>query len=242
MSSQSVGLRTRMARAVLEEHAMPPVFIVLILLFIALAVYAACAGAKRRKELADWARTNGLSFNPANDRSMDERFPDFRCLRQGHSRYAYNVMTRRSDQLPVTAFDYHYATGSGKNRSDHHLSAVILQSPIPLKPLFIRREGFFDKVSEFFGFDDIDFESAEFSRHFHVSSPDKRWAYAVIHQRMMEYLLNVPEFSIEFATLHVVACRSSRFATADFAAAVRLVQGIFERLPDYLVTQQTEGR
>ena len=33
------------------------------------------------------------------------------------------------------------------------------------------------------------FESAEFSRRFHVSSPDKRFAYDVIDPRMMEFLL-----------------------------------------------------
>jgi hypothetical protein len=36
--------------------------------------------------------------------------------------------------LAVTAFDYHYTTGSGKNRSEHYFSAVIAASPIALKP------------------------------------------------------------------------------------------------------------
>ncbi|MCZ6810529.1 MAG: hypothetical protein O7D97_00875, partial [Planctomycetota bacterium] len=55
--------------------------------------------------------------------------------------------------------------------------------------LLIRREGMFDKLAGAFGFDDIDFESAEFSKRFYVKSPDKRFAYDVIHPRMMEFLL-----------------------------------------------------
>ncbi len=135
----------------------------------------------------------------------------------------------------VLAFDYHYATGSGKNRTTHRFSAVIVESPIPLEGLFIRPEGFFDRVSEFFGADDIDFESAEFSRAFYVKSPNKRWAYDVIHQRMMEYLLRVPRFHVQFSRTHVIAWRPRCFSAADFGTAVRLIRGMLKRLPDYLV-------
>ena len=55
--------------------------------------------------------------------------------------------------------------------------------------LLIRPEGFFDKVAGAFGFDDIDFESEEFSRAFFVKSSDKRFAYDVLHPRMLELLM-----------------------------------------------------
>jgi len=212
-----------------------------IILVLGLIAYNFHTAAKRRKELAAWAHSKGLSFHPSKDRGMDDRFDEFKCLRQGHSRYAYNIISGEWAALPITAFDYHYATGSGKNRSDHHFSAAIITSPIPLKPLYVRREGFFDKVTEFFGLDDIDFESAEFSRQFFVKSPDKRWAYDVIHQRMMEYLMSAPEFSVQFDSGHIIAWRSRRFRAADFHDAAELIRGILERLPEYLVQQQ-KGR
>ena len=215
----------------------------LVPLMIALAVaalgYCIYAARKRRQELSRWARAKGLTFRPGKDRRIAYRFEEFKCLRQGHSRYAYNVMAGKWADRSAIAFDYHYATGSGKNRHDHHFSVAILQSPIPLKPLHIRREEFFDKVTEFFGFDDIDFESAEFSRKFHVSSPDKRWAYDVISQPMMDYLLRAPEFSVQFASAHIIAWRSRRFSPADFEKAVELIHGMLDRLPSYLVRQQT---
>ena len=40
-----------------------------------------------------------------------------------------------------------------------------------------------------FGYQDIKFESAEFSKTFCVRSPDKKFAYDVCNAKMMEYLL-----------------------------------------------------
>ena len=219
---------------------MQPVFVLIAVVIVVAIIYGFHAAAQRRKKLSAWAMNNGLSFDSSKDRGMDDRFGEFKCLRRGSSRHAFNIMEGDWAGLPMTAFDYHYETGSGKNRSTHRFSAVILASPIPLKPLYIRREGFFDKLTEFFGFDDIDFESAEFSRRFYVKSPDRRWAYDVIHQRMMEYLLSGPDFAVQFDRGHVIAWRSGMFQPADFAAAAEFVRGIFERLPEYLIRRQRD--
>jgi len=215
-----------------------PIFVVLI---VGLAIYGFYAAARRRKVLGAWARGKGLSFDASKDRGMDNRFAGFKCLRRGHSRYAYNIMRGRWAGRELLAFDYHYTTGSGKNRSDHYFSAVIVTAGLPLKPLLIRREGFFDKVTEFLGWDDIDFESAEFSRKFFVTSPDKRWAYDVIHQRMMDYLMSGPPCTVRFDSRHVIAHQSKRYSPAEFEAAAEFVCGMLDHLPDYLVKQQTQA-
>ena len=212
-----------------------PIFIILV---VGLVIYGLYASAKRRKALAAWAHGKGLSFDAAKDRGMDNRFGDLKCLRRGHSRYAHNIMRGQWAGRGLCAFDYHYATGSGKNRSDHHFSAVIATADLPLKPLFIRPEGFFDKVTEFFGWDDIDFESAEFSRKFYVTSPDRRWAFDVIHQRMMDYLMSGPGYTIQFDSQHVIANQSKRYSPAEFEAAAEFICGMLDRLPDYLIEQQ----
>jgi hypothetical protein len=199
------------------------------------------ASAQRRKALIAWAQAHGLTFRASRQRSLQERWPDFKCFHQGHSRYAYNLIEGDWEDAAFLGFDFHYTTGSGKNRSDHHFSAVVLSSPVPLKPLYLRREGLFDKVTEFFGLDDIDFESAEFSRTFYVKSPDKRWAYDVIHQRMMEYLLEAPQFSVQFGEGQVIAWRDRCFDPDDFGEAARFIRGIFDRLPDYVLRQQSDG-
>ncbi len=206
---------------------------------IAVAVWF---GAKRRKELVAWASGKGLAFRPGRDRGFDERYRAFGCLCRGYSRCAFNIAEGDWNERRVTAFDYRYVTGSGKNRQTHHFSAIILRSNVPLKPLRIRSENVFDRVTEFFGLDDIDFESAEFSREFHVKAADKRWAYDVLHQRTMEFLLSMPRFSIEFDDRHVIAWRNRRFNVETFESAIAVVEGVLDRLPEYVVHQQEGGR
>lgn len=211
-----------------------PIVIVVVVLafFIAYAIWSA---AERRKAMAAWAAEKGLQFSPDKDRNLDDRYRYFRCLHRGHSRHANNIMRGELAGLSITAFDYRYVTGHGKNRRQHNISALIARSGLPLKPLSIRREQIFDKVTEFFGADDIDFESAEFSNKFYVKAQDKKWAYAVIHQGMMDYLLQAPKFSIQFDVNEIIVWRSRRFRPEDFETAAQLIRDMLDQLPDYLV-------
>lgn len=174
---------------------------------------------------------------------MDHHWPTFAGLRRGDSRYAYNIMRGSWQQRDMIGFDYHYQTcttdNKGRRQTHHHyFSAVIITSSIPLKPLLIRPEGFFDKMTEFFGADDIDFESAEFSRKFFVKSPDRRWAFDVLHARTMEFLLGQPMFQMQFARQEVMIWRDRTFKVQDFEAAADVVTGVLDRFPEYLIRQQ----
>ncbi|MEW6236371.1 MAG: hypothetical protein AB1656_13370 [Candidatus Omnitrophota bacterium] len=223
---------------------MPEYFIVLLVLFaiVFLAIMGFIQAQKRKKELMEWAQSNGLRFHPDNDHAMDNRYNSFSCLQEGSHRYAYNIMEGEWKQRGLCAFDYHYetySTDSKGNRETHHhyFSAAAVKTEWPMKPLFIRPEGFFDKITEFLGFDDIDFESAEFSRQFYVKSPDKRWAFDVIHQRAMEFLMNAPRFQLDFQGYDIIAYRDKTFCPADFEAAIDVIHGLLDLLPDYLIRE-----
>lgn len=197
--------------------------------------------AKRKKELSTWATQVGLSFSSSPDRSFDDRYPHFGCLRRGHSRYAYNVASGPWNNRWLEAFDYRYVTGHGKNRSTHTFSAIIIRSQLVLKPLRIRSENAFDKLTEFFGADDIDFESDKFSREYHVKSPDKKWAYDVLHQRTIEFLLTQPKYSIEFDTGSIICWRNRKFTPPVRENAIHVIEGILDRMPEYVVREQQKG-
>lgn len=214
--------------------------IVIVIGFIALSFYLK---AKRRKEILEWASANQLTFSEYQDDSIDERYPDFGCLTEGSNRYGYNHLTGLWNGLGFHGFDYHYETYStdsdGNPDTDHHyFSAVVIESKVSLERLFIRPEGFFDKVTEFFGLDDIDFESSDFSDKFYVKAADKRWAYDVLHQRTMQFLLDSPRYTIQFVGDHVIAYQGSKFSMQEYGTAGDVVTGILERLPDYVVEQQ----
>ena len=226
---------------------MPALLIVAaVVLIIFIIIYGRWAAEKRRKDLAAWAGRCGLEFHPEKHYGWDDIYSEFDCLCEGDNRYAQNVSTGPWKGRRSIFFDYHYETHSTDSKGQttthhHHFSAVIVESTIPLRPLFIRPEGFFDKITQFFGYDDIDFESAEFSRKFYVKSPDRKWAYDVIHARTMEFLLQMPPVTMKFDRGNVIAYQSSRFSPGKFECAADVVCGILDRLPEYVIRQQTGG-
>jgi len=178
-------------------------FLILVLLGVAAiailaAIYSWKQEQKRREALMAFAHARGWSFDPSKDASHDNQYAHFEVFRKGHSRRAFNTMTGsvRVDgrECPVKAGDFLYkitrSNGKSTSTSTYRFSYLILHLPFPRVPdLLIRPENFMDKLAGVVGFDDIDFESEEFSRGFHVASKDKRFAYDVITPAMMEFLL-----------------------------------------------------
>jgi len=197
---------------------------------------------KRREALAALARELGLSFHPGPDAGHDDQYAHFEIFRRGRSRRAFNTLLGEVDlvgqRCHVRMGDFRYTTGSGKNRSTHTFSYLIVHLPWTHMPaLLIRPEGLFDKIAGAIGFDDIDFESAEFSRRFHVKSTDKRFAYDVIHPRMMEFLMSSsdpPTADIEHGRC-LISDGKRRWDPAQFRERLRWTAGFVERIPDHVV-------
>ena len=160
-------------------------------LIATLGYLAWLAEKKRREEMVALAQELGLRFDPGIDHDHDDEYAQFEIFRRGHSRVARNTLhgsIQLFDQdcsLDAGDFRYKVTSGSGKNRrtTTHRFSYLIVHPPWDTPPLLIRPEGIFDKVAGAFGFDDIDFESVEFSKRFYVKSTDKRFAYDVLHAR-----------------------------------------------------------
>lgn len=216
-------------------------FVLFALLAIAMVVLGWQMEKKRRLALAAWAAANDLRFHPDKDKRFDSRLP-FSCLDQGSNRYAYNRMSGRRADRDVLAFDYHYETYStnskGHRQTHHHkFSAIAFDTGLPLQPLKVRPEGFFDRIAEMAGFDDIDFEWAAFSRKFHVKAPRKKWAFDVIHQATMEFLMEQPTFHWEMSGPWLLVWKTSPFKLEEFSTAFATGEGILDRLPRYLLEE-----
>jgi hypothetical protein len=223
------------------------IFVVIAALAIGIGIVGYLQAEKRKKELAEWAIARGFTLDTESDYEFDSRFAEFDALQQGDSRYAYNIIEGTFAGRPICAFDYHYATHSTDSKGrrqthHHHFSAVIVDSGLPLKPLRIRAEGFFDKVGEFFGLDDIDFESAEFSRTFHVKSPDRRWAYDVLHQKAMEFLLQAPRFTIEFQNGRVLTTGNGTCTVGEYESALDVTTRLLAMIPASVRRELNERR
>jgi hypothetical protein len=218
------------------------VFLFVLIALIAIAIFVAIqvTEARRRKALAAWARSRGFEFAPFHDGDFPYRHSCFECFNKGKSRYADNVARGRIGNHSLCAFDYHYTTGSNERKGTAHFSGVVVTTNLPLKPLWIRSETIFDRAASLLGVDRIEFESAAFNRAFHVASPDRRWAFDVLPQNTMEFLLDSPKFALEFQLCQVLARRDGLLEPQDFDAAIEVIEGILSRLPASLL-QELQG-
>jgi hypothetical protein len=151
------------------------------------------------------------------------------------------VLSGNYQQNEILAFDYHYETHSTDSKGHqqtqtHWFSFFILTLPAVFPDLTIRRENFFLKVAEVFGYQDIKFESAEFSKAFCVRSPDRKFAYDVCNAKMMEYLLANRDLSIEIENEVIALAFSTRLAVEQFELNLQRLVEIRSRLPEYLFT------
>jgi hypothetical protein len=217
------------------------IFIAFIALIIVLAVYSAVAAKKRREALANLAARLGLNFNPSNDSLLAQRFGFLNKLAQGSNRYAFNVLSGQYRGQEVLVFDYHYETQSsdGKGRTtttDYYFSFFILNLPASFPELTIVREGLLSKIAQAFGYADIDFESAEFSKAFCVRSKDKKFAYDVCNAQMIEYLLANRDLSLEIERSALALGFDKQLSAPEIEADLQRLLEIRSRLPEYLFT------
>jgi hypothetical protein len=217
--------------------------IVIAVLFVLVVVVAAILSArqarKRREAMGRLADSLGLQFSPDKDHAVDDRYPFLDKLGQGSNRYAFNSLSGQHQGQSVHLFDYHYETHSrdskGRPQTHHHyFSFFILRLPAHFPELTIAREGIFSKLAQFVGYDDIDFESAEFSRKFCVRSRDKKFAYDICHPRMMEYLLANPDLNLEIEQDCLALFFPSRLALEQIAPNLERLLQIRQQFPEYL--------
>jgi len=193
---------------------------------------------KRREAMAALAGRLGLRFSPHKDRGLARQYDFLNKLRAGRDRYAYNVLSGNYQGHKVLVFDYHYKTGSGKNTQHHHFSFFVLHLPAAFPELTIAPEGLFSKIAQAVGYDDIDFESHEFSRKFCVRCQDKKFAYDVCNAQMIEYLLANADLTIEIDDDAMAISFNSRLSPERIERNLNRLVALRALLPDYLFARR----
>jgi len=220
---------------------MPIVIVVVLIIIVISTIYGVIRARKRLEGLFELAQRLGLNFNAAEDYGLADRYGFLKQLAQGENRYARNVLSGSWQQNQVLAFDFHYETytqgKSGRQTHHHWFSFFILTLPAVFPDLTIRRENFLTKVAEVFGYQDIKFESAEFSRAFCVRSPDKKFAYDVCNAKMMEYLLANRDLSVEIENEVIALAFDTCLSVEQVESNLQRLVEIRSRLPEYLFTK-----
>jgi hypothetical protein len=231
--------------------AMPPALAIpLIIAVVALLILSAILSAKAERArflaMTKWCRDNGWQFDPWQD---DNPRLDYPLFGQGHSRYlrwrarkrVKNAVLGLGDAA-VDLFEYHYAvtTSNGKTTTTTHYWFVCarVEPGVELGRVLIRPETWSDKLAGAIGFDDIDFEDAQFSKRYFVKAPDRRQAYELIDGPMMRFLCaaNAPHIETNGRELFVHA--SGRADAQRYAAMAEFAASFLAQLPRPLVNAE----
>ncbi len=233
--------------------------VLMIVVFLIIAVvgiyYGNKAAKQRRLDLLALSGRLGLSFSQGHDMNHDEEFGHFELFSRGFGRSAYNTLSGEiviggvgGHPMRVKMGDYKYKTrqGSGKNRRTvtHRFSYCIVMLPwVGMPGVLIRKEGFFDKVGAAFGFDDIDFESSEFSKKYFVKSPNKKLAYDICHPRMIEWLLETEPSVVDMERGRLCMTEGARVWKVErFEYTLGWVDRFIEQWPEFVVKDLEEGK
>lgn len=203
---------------------------------------------KRRDALATLAAQGGWDFSPMRDYGIG-RLCDFDMFTRGSERFAVNTVSGRVDYGPwrcqLEMGDFHYRAGgdSRKKGTSRRFSYLAVRLPFRHTPrVRIRREGLFDAVAQAAGFEDIDFESMEFSDKYCVTSENRKFAYALLHARAMEYFLAIdPPELIEVAHGRVMVLDGTRrWSIDEFKKRLNWARNFVSLWPEHLGQQLRE--
>lgn len=223
----------------MDEVLMIPLIILGIIVIAFIAYLLHLAEKKRRERLQLLAKKLGLSYSRKKNRSHARRYRFLDDLDKGSQHYTFDVMTGDFKGHPISLFNYHYETYStnkdGHRQTHHHYHNVAaLDHSNDFPELRIYPEGFFSKIGQALGFDDIDFESVEFSKKFVVRSKDKKFAYDICHTLMMEYLLKHHRSTLEIEGNTVALVFDGKYKEEHAEEMLGRVVDIRELFPEYL--------
>lgn len=207
---------------------------------VAFLIWQAVLAARRRREAFQaWADTHGWTYSPGHNRGLAQRFSFLDKLQHGHSRYGQDHFRGTWEGSQAEAFTFHYATtttdSKGNTTTHHHYVGVVaFELATDFSELTIQPEGFLSKIAQFFGYDDVDFESVEFSKKFVVRSKEKKFAYDFCHTGMMELLLTRPKTALEVEGKTLALYDSGRLDPDEIQPCLEYLTQIREQMPEYL--------
>jgi hypothetical protein len=225
--------------------AVPVLFVLffgaVVTLMVVIVVVSFISAKKRREALSLLATQRGWRFAARDDAWVD-RF-DGAPFGLGRDRQALNVLTGAYDGRPFVAFDYRYSTtetstdaeGHPQTRTEVHPYSVLgVDTGAGFPDLSVTPEGFLGRIAGRLTNTDIELESEEFNRAFTVRSADRKFATDVLHPRMMEFLLQIPDRGWALRGGWLLAVRPGRHSVEQLDARLTDLDGILDRVPDFV--------
>lgn len=188
----------------------------------------------RRRGLASLADRLGLGFSAHDPSGL--LFLPFALFQSGDGQGLENVLHGEWRGMPLAAFDfwfYEETTDSdgGTHRSYRRFSCAVSEVEAEFPSLTIGRDNIFTRISDALRGDEISFETDEFNREFNVESGDRRFAHALIDQRMMAWLLEADGRFLYEVSGRWLLCFGPRLRPDALVPLLGTLEGFRERVP-----------
>lgn len=206
---------------------------------------------RRSNAMALKARELGLMYRKESDRHTAGAYTFLdQFEKQSGSRESYSLNTIKGDfdGRSVTLFDFHFLSDEtvwwwAPSWNRHcYFSFIVLNLEKGFPELTLAKEGIFSKIAQALGFDDIDFESHEFSRHYKVHCNDKKFAYDFCNAKMIGYLLDQPVIAIEIERNALALGFDSQYKVEKIGRHLTHLVKVRSFMPNYLFDKRAGGQ
>jgi hypothetical protein len=225
--------------------ALFPVIIVGALAVFGLIAYLSWKAEQARiAELQAYAASKGWTYTPRDD-SWHQTF-DGSPFTSGHGRRSTKILAGPYDGRQAAVFDYVFHTtetstdaqGHTRHREVAHKFNVVALSLGALTPgLSVSPEGVFGRLIGRMFNNDIELESEEFNRAFTVNSDDRKFAFDVLHPRMMELLLQHPDTAWRIDKGWLITVEDGSYEIFDIEPRLGFADRLLDTFPDFLREQ-----
>lgn len=214
--------------------------IVFVVAFAALGFFLYFHNRKKERERTEQFRAVAAQlawkFAEESPMNMIAGLENFTLFNQGHSKQIKNFMYGEANGVKAAVFDYVYVTGSGKHRAVHQQSVTYLEPGYMRVPYFsLRSEGFFTKIMQAFGYQDIDFgQRPEFSKQYLLRGQDEPAIRQAFNDRVLSFFESYHGTCVDGGGNQLFVFRAGhRFQPQEIQAQLGLALNIASLLPRY---------
>jgi hypothetical protein len=210
------------------------VLVVAALVVLALAVRSYLMTDRRSDEMRHVASQLGFVYSGDDTSAVD--VVGFELFASGEERGTENLLNGVWDGVPVHVFDFWHSTErwpAGLELTDGRVTFTCAVTTVgaALFPLTIARHGVGSRVVGAVSIDDLSFELGEFNDAFDVRCRERRFAYELIDQRMMRWLLTTdPSFTFEVRGRWLLVY-APRMRPTDLLALLDTLKGFHDHVP-----------
>lgn len=194
---------------------------------------------KRREALVVWCTQHGWTYQRGDD-ALSARWSG-NPFGTGQRRRAENVIRGAVGSRPAVAFDYSFQTSSTDSKGNrstrtHRYAVVAVGLPVPLPRLEVTPDNIFKRAASAIGLgaEDIHLESDEFNRRFRVTCSDRKFAFDVLHPRLMQMLLNAPAAAWRFEGVEVVSWEDGRLRPDAALVRAMMLDSLIDAVPTFV--------